>query len=390
MVQQSPRRLELTVTADQAGEKIDTLLRRELRLSGTVIRRVKWLDDGILLDGMRVTTGHRPAAGQVLSVRVADPDGQGDMVPTPGPLDIVYEDGDLLVLNKAPGVLVHPGPGHYSDTLCNYIAWYYKKAGISADVHPVQRLDKGTSGLLVVAKHPHAQEQLKRQLHTPAFRRIYLAVCEGIPRPAEGHIDAPIGRVPGSLMARRVDPAGQPAGDACRQTGAGRPRSCADFGAGRSRPAAHPRNRRGSGVGRPGSVASRCFTGSIARMLRLVHEARRGSVSDGSDVLRMTPMHPFAFEKAKSHRIRKKECLPQGLGSFWQEEALLRSGIMRKIVSRRDSGLRPVFRIRCFLAIRSLVGCRQKESVDVSREAFVRLACVRPSSSAVRPEELRK
>ncbi|UQT48346.1 hypothetical protein M5E87_27810 [Flavonifractor plautii] len=85
MVQQSPRRLELTVTADQAGEKIDTLLRRELRLSGTVIRRVKWLDDGILLDGMRVTTGHRPAAGQVLSVRVADPDGQGDMVPTPGP-----------------------------------------------------------------------------------------------------------------------------------------------------------------------------------------------------------------------------------------------------------------------------------------------------------------
>ena len=81
-------------------------------------------------------------------------------------------------------------------------------------------------------------------------------------------------------------------------------------------------------------------------------------------------MHPFAFEKAKSHRIRKKERLPQSLGSFWQEEALLRPGIMRKIVSRRDSGLRPVFRIRCFLAIGSLVGCRQKESVDVSREAF--------------------
>ena len=224
MVQQSPRRLELTVTADQAGEKIDTLLRRELRLSGTVIRRVKWLDDGILLDGMRVTTACRPAAGQVLSVRVADPGCRGDMVPTPGPLDIVYEDGDLLVLNKAPGVLVHPGPGHYSDTLCNYIAWYYKKAGISADVHPVQRLDKGTSGLLVVAKHPHAQEQLTGQLHTPAFRRIYLAVCEGIPRPPEGRIDAPIGRVPGSLMARQVDPAGQPASTRYRvlRTGQGR------------------------------------------------------------------------------------------------------------------------------------------------------------------------
>lgn len=211
MVQQSPRRLELTVTADQAGEKIDTLLRRELRLSGTVIRRVKWLDDGILLDGMRVTTACRPAAGQVLSVRVADPDGQGDMVPTPGPLDIVYEDGDLLVLNKAPGVLIHPGPGHYSDTLCNYIAWYYKKAGIAADVHPVQRLDKGTSGLLVVAKHPHAQEKLKEQLHTADFFREYLAVCDGCPQPRSGVIDAPLGPKPGSLVEQMVRPDGKPA-----------------------------------------------------------------------------------------------------------------------------------------------------------------------------------
>ena len=80
------------------------------------------------------------------------------------------------------------------------------------------------SGLLVVAKHPHAQEQLKGQLHTPAFRRIYLAVCEGIPRPPEGCIDAPIGRVPGSLMARQVDPAGQPASTRYRvlRTGQGR------------------------------------------------------------------------------------------------------------------------------------------------------------------------
>ena len=98
------------MTADQAGEKIDTLLRRELRLSGTVIRRVKWLDDGILLDGMLVTTACRPAAGRCSPSGWPIPTARGDMVPTPGPLDIVYEDGDLLVLNKAPGVLVHPGP----------------------------------------------------------------------------------------------------------------------------------------------------------------------------------------------------------------------------------------------------------------------------------------
>ena len=110
MEQQPPRRLALTVTPAQSGEKIDTLLRRELHLSGTVIRRVKWLENGILLDGARAITGQRVAAGQELSVLISDPDPKCDMIPTPGPLDIVYEDADILVLNKAPGLSVHPGP----------------------------------------------------------------------------------------------------------------------------------------------------------------------------------------------------------------------------------------------------------------------------------------
>ena len=226
---QAPRRLELRVTAALAGEKIDTLLRRELRLSGTVIRRIKWLEDGILLDGVRAITGQRAAEGQVLSVRLADPAHRGSMVPAPGPLDIVYEDGDLLVLNKAPGVTVHPGPGHYADTLCNFIAYYYKEQGITADVHPVQRLDRGTSGLMVVAKHPHAQERLKGQLHTPAFRRVYLAVCDGTPEPPAGVVDVPIGRVPGSLVARRADPAGQRAVTRYRTLDTGRGRALVEL-----------------------------------------------------------------------------------------------------------------------------------------------------------------
>ena len=229
MAEQAPRRLTLTVTPAMAGEKIDTLLRRELHLSGTVIRRIKWLEDGILLDGVRAITGQRTAAGQVLSVRVADPDHKGVMVPAPGPLDIVYEDGDLLVLNKAPGVTVHPGPGHYADTLCNFIAYYYREQGITADVHPVQRLDRGTSGLMVVAKHPHAQERLKGQLHTPAFRRVYLAVCDGTPEPPAGVVDVPIGRVPGSLVARRADPAGQRAVTRYRTLDTGRGRALVEL-----------------------------------------------------------------------------------------------------------------------------------------------------------------
>ena len=124
------RRLTLTVSPAQAGEKIDALLRRELHLSGTAVRRAKWVEGGILLDGARAITGQRANAGQVLSVLVSDPHPRLDMVPTPGPLNIVYEDGDILVVDKAPGVPVHPGPGHYADTLCNFIAWYYKSSGI--------------------------------------------------------------------------------------------------------------------------------------------------------------------------------------------------------------------------------------------------------------------
>lgn len=210
MSAQPPRRLALTVTPEQAGRKIDTLMRTGLGLSGTVIRRVKWLSDGILLDGVQVHTDVRPRAGQVLSVLVADGVRRSGIVPAAGALDIVYEDADILILNKAPGVPVHPGPGHFSDTIGNFLLDYYDKEGIQADFHPVHRLDKGTSGLLVVAKHPHAQEALKNALHTPDFRRFYLAVCEGVPQPPAGLIDAPIGSVPGSLIARRVAADGQP------------------------------------------------------------------------------------------------------------------------------------------------------------------------------------
>ena len=203
------RRLELAVTPELEGIRVDTLLKRHLGLSGTVVRRVKWLEDGILADGVRVNTRYCPARGQVLSVRLSDPERRSGILPAPGPLEVVYEDDDLIVLNKAPGVPVHPGPGHFDDTLGNFLIDYYDKTGQEADFHPVHRLDRGTSGLIVAAKHPHAQEVLKRQLHTPDFRRVYLAVCQGVPDPAAGVVDAPLGPRPGSLMEQMVRPDGK-------------------------------------------------------------------------------------------------------------------------------------------------------------------------------------
>ena len=205
------RRLERSITPELAGIKVDTLLKKHLNLSGTVVRRIKWLPDGILVDGVRVNTRFCPQAGQVLSVRLDDPERRSGIVPAPGPLDILYEDGDMVVLNKAPGVSVHPGPGHFDDTVGNFLLWHYDLEREKADFHPVHRLDRGTSGLLAVAKHAHAQEVLKRQLHTGAFRREYLAVCLGRPEPSDGVVDAPLGPRPGSLMEQMVRPDGKAA-----------------------------------------------------------------------------------------------------------------------------------------------------------------------------------
>lgn len=205
------RYLTLSVPPELDGAEVNTLLRRVLYLSGTVLRRVKWLEDGIAVDGRRVNVRHMVRAGQTLSVRLSDPAGMERPVPAPGPLDLVYEDEDLAVVNKAPGVLVHPSHGHFTDTIGNFLMRHYEENDSAAGFHPVHRLDKGTSGLLVVAKHAYAQERLKQQLHTGEFRRVYLAICEGTPNPAAGVIDAPIGRAEGFAIRREVRPDGKPA-----------------------------------------------------------------------------------------------------------------------------------------------------------------------------------
>ena len=137
----SARYLTLHITPELSGREVNTLLRRTLGLSGTVLRRVKWLEDGITLDGARVNVRVRVEEGQALSVRLTDPILTSGVIPAEGPLDIVYEDADLVVVNKAPGVLVHPGHGHFDDTLCNFLMWHYKQLGDESDFHPVHRLD---------------------------------------------------------------------------------------------------------------------------------------------------------------------------------------------------------------------------------------------------------
>ena len=218
------RRLSMIIAPSQDGKEAGVLLRRTLFLSSAALRRAKALPDGILLDGLPVFTNVRVRAGQVLSVAVGDAASNPAIPPVPGPLRILYEDEDLLVADKAGGVPVHPSQGHHGDTLANFLQEHYRLQGLTAAFHPVNRLDRGTSGLMAVAKHAHAHERLQKQLTDGTLVRTYLAVCEGRPDPAEGVVDRPIARAPGSVLRRQVAPGGAPARTRYRvlRTGNGR------------------------------------------------------------------------------------------------------------------------------------------------------------------------
>jgi 23S rRNA pseudouridine1911/1915/1917 synthase len=187
---------------------VEQVLRRQLGLSVTRIKRAKFQPDGILLDGQRVFSNATVRAGQRLTLHLPE-QSDSDLEPTPGPVDICYEDEWLLVVNKPAGLVVHPGPGHYADTLGNRLTWLYRQRGEQLVLRSVNRLDKGTSGLLVVAKRAETHEALQQLLHTQHFCRDYVALTDRCPQPEAGTIDRPIDRVPGALNQYRVSPDGK-------------------------------------------------------------------------------------------------------------------------------------------------------------------------------------
>ena len=203
------RYLDFPVLPEEEGKRVDSILFRR-GLSTSAVRRAKRRERGLLLDGETIYTSYPVRAGQVVSI-LCDDRNPSEIVPNSGPVDIVYEDQDLLVVNKPPHLAVHPCAGSWDDSLGARLVHYYKTLGLETGFHPVHRLDKGTSGLMVVAKHPAAQHALTAALHSDRFRREYLAICEGAVTPPSGLIDAPLGRTDWSYIRQEVRPDGKPA-----------------------------------------------------------------------------------------------------------------------------------------------------------------------------------
>ena len=191
---QPPTTTELVT--DLPGERLDVFVTRMLPQL-TRSRVQKLIDDGaIVVTGQRAKAGLRLEPGQRVRVDVPAPVAAA-VLPEPIALDVLYEDSDLLAVNKPPGMTVHPAPGHPSATLVNAILAHCDDlSGIGGVLRPgiVHRLDRDTSGVILVAKNDAAHQGLSRQLKERTIEKTYIALVEGTPKPAEGAIDAPIAR----------------------------------------------------------------------------------------------------------------------------------------------------------------------------------------------------
>ena len=197
-------KLTLTVRPQQTGRTLESLMRRELAMTPGQISAAKFRPDGVTVNGVRARVTERVRDGDVLIVRIGDV-GTNDARPLDLPLSILWEDDALAVLDKPSGI------GVYGEGTPNVAGILAHKWGVHIEFHPVNRLDVGTTGLMVVAKDGYTHERLRRLLHTDAFRREYLAVALGVPRPDRGTVELPISREGSETGRRAVDPAGLPA-----------------------------------------------------------------------------------------------------------------------------------------------------------------------------------
>ncbi len=202
------RTLTHTVSAERDGAALRSILRGELQLSYTLLKSLKWQENAILLNGVPAHVNAVVHAGDTVTVTLSERRAAPALSPCALTLDVVYEDDDLLVINKPANVAMHPRRGAPdSPDVASALAAYL---GDGSAAHFVSRLDKGTSGLFIAAKNGYIHDRLRVALHTDALRREYRAVAVGRVTPPRGVIDLPIGRAEGSIVRRCVRDDGLP------------------------------------------------------------------------------------------------------------------------------------------------------------------------------------
>lgn len=200
--------MEHRVTEQEAGLRLRAILRGPMGVSYSAMKSAKW-DDRILRNGVPCPVDQPVAAGDVIVFLPRARQDACALRPYALPLRIPYADDQLLIIDKPAPLASQSSLAHPGDSLENAL---FAHLGCPPDFlyRPVNRLDKGTSGLMAVALDAHTQHRLQQQLHTDAFQRVYLAVLDGVPPQAQGTVDAPIAKEEAASVRRVVSPGGKP------------------------------------------------------------------------------------------------------------------------------------------------------------------------------------
>lgn len=196
--------MQYTVQETDNGKSVKELICDLLHPSAKMLKYLKYREDGILLNGRRVTVRATVQTGDILTLSLLDPQGAKGPEPVPLPLEILYEDEDLAVPSKPGNMPTHPSRDHALDTVANALAYRYRMGPTPFVFRPVNRLDRETSGLLLVARNKLSAGRLTQSMQAGEIRKTYLAVLAGTSLADEGEICLPLHRSAASIIVREV------------------------------------------------------------------------------------------------------------------------------------------------------------------------------------------
>ena len=195
--------MEIEVTREHSNKPVLYILTQVLGLSRGMIKHLKFLDDGIMLNGNKVTVRAVVNEGDRLYLNT-DCEPESKIEPVDLDIGIAYEDEDIVVPDKPPFMPTHPSHDHYDDTVANALAYRYRDSTESFVFRPVNRLDRNTSGLLIIARSRIAAAKLYRDMQKKEIRKKYIAILEGVPKERRGTIETYIKRTEESIIVREV------------------------------------------------------------------------------------------------------------------------------------------------------------------------------------------
>ncbi len=201
------RVFEFKIMPEYDGANITTVLKQHYKMSTSLIKKLRSYDEGIYLNNAHARTVDFVKTGDTLKITLREGASE-NIIPVNIPLDVVFEDEDILVVNKPPNMPTHPSMGNYENSLANGVMYYFKTKGEERVFRAVNRLDKDTSGLMAVAKNAYIHARLGDEIRTGELLRRYMCIVCGDVR-EDGTVDAPIKRADGSVINRIVSPDGQ-------------------------------------------------------------------------------------------------------------------------------------------------------------------------------------